>query len=349
MLQGAESIIRSNSFKYRNFQKTELKKIAPYVIRQLQFLKKNYESQHLSPAETASIYLFVLLIWKNSTQWLSGSNHEPRIAGSLLAHRSSIALSEVVDLISHSAPHEIALLQYLQRGLAKLPKSSESLFDFINKSKFKGVPESAIKSLLFWQSEEYPLVLLDYVPTPLELFKLQCTGKRCVTLLFEENEISDFVENGRDILGFVLHDLIHADHFYHNKILARSQIGFSRFIYKAFTTHVFSDYLKDPIFKKDFYYIVSDMNSHPIHLLQTLKAQQLFAYKRSKGVRSNQRLSTTLESEFEIAFARQFVTWALTEQESLSLAKINQLDFSNLDSQILEEFFLKVSDLQFAI
>lgn len=349
MLHGNNSIIqnttKSASYKYRNFDSYSLKKLAPIIAKQFHLIKNNYESQYLSPAEAVSLYLFILLIWKNPSRWLVGSSHPQRCSLNFNASGNNLSINEAIHLLCDEGALSHESLNLFRKGIAKINNLSELNFmNFINRSAFLGVPESAIKSLLKWGLKEYPLVLLDFVPTPIQLFKLQSEGQRCVTLLFKEEEVADFIENGRDILGFVLHDLIHADHFYRDPLLAKSQIGFSKFIYKVYSENVFSEFLKDPQFEKDFYYIVSDMNSHPTHLLQTLKAQQLFSYKRLLNLSTLDRLTYDQEIYFENLFSRQFVSWELSLEESLSLCKINHSNFTDKDSEILEKMFIKLTE-----
>ncbi len=168
---------------------------------------------------------------------------------------------------------------------AKLLSKKEpkiGFIDFLCHVSHRSIPLAVNRALWGWQLGVYPLQCLTYIPTPLELLEMQSKGFRCVSLITDY----DFTvaNHGRDPLGFVLHDLIHADHFFKCQELAESQIIFSQKILIGLKKGEFSPYWeKDPTFKKEFTYLISDMNSHPQHLEQTLTAIMNSARMRAQN------------------------------------------------------------------
>jgi hypothetical protein len=135
----------------------------------------------------------------------------------------------------------------------------------------RSIPQAAHRTLVAWASGDYQLRLLDCVPQPLELLRLQASGQRVVTCFFRENEVTA-LHGGREAFVFALHDLIHADHFFRDKNLAREQIKFYQEILAEIEAGIYADYLADENFKQKFEYLIADMNSHPEHLRAYLRA-----------------------------------------------------------------------------
>jgi hypothetical protein len=143
---------------------------------------------------------------------------------------------------------------------------------FLEQIRFRGIPDSARIALLKWLDREYPLTLMFYIPSALEVFELQKNGGRCISFLKKASELTEF-HHHRDAISFIVHDLIHAHEFYANPQRAKQQIGF----------YLWLDQIKNnPCLKKlqaesagflaCWEYVLSDMNSYCGHLLKTLHA-----------------------------------------------------------------------------
>jgi hypothetical protein len=136
----------------------------------------------------------------------------------------------------------------------------------------RSVPLAVNRSLVAWAEGRYPLRLLDYVPTAQQILDWQSQGQRIVTCFFKPEELTKWVEGSRDPVGFVMHDLIHADHFFCDQDLARDQVAFYKTTKERFEQGEFAEYfLRSTNFQKQFEYIISDMNSHPAHLELSLQ------------------------------------------------------------------------------
>jgi len=149
----------------------------------------------------------------------------------------------------------------------------ESSINIFNNFALRGIPIEANRALIRWNAREYPLRLFFRVPEPLEVLDLQCEGFRCITAVVEIQELQGYVNEDRDPLGFVIHDLIHADKFYRDPERLKGQLEFYREMKFRLKSGVYDSRLNDdPLFKKNFLYLISDMNSHPAHMWQTLEA-----------------------------------------------------------------------------
>ena len=179
----------------------------------------------------------------------------------------------LVDTLNYR--HSLNLAQVFLDTPIKIPPKLDSeinLTDFINVCKIKAVPESCNRSLSFIANNYYPLRISEVVPTPKELLQLQISGQRVITLNEDCELWSTNYYSGRDFLGFVMHDLIHADHFFLDPEHRDGQLGFFRFIENILEDKMLNELLFLDTFKTGFEYIISDMNSHPVHLFQTLHA-----------------------------------------------------------------------------
>lgn len=142
--------------------------------------------------------------------------------------------------------------------------SSQGLFP----DRYRSLPDAALITLEKWQRGEINLQLLSHVPTPLEVLQAQARGERCVSALVTFDEILNFEQDGRDFLSFLIHDLVHAQHFFVDPESSRLQIRFACEMLPIVKSQAFEN---SPL-KSEFEYLISDMNSHVIHLLKTLKS-----------------------------------------------------------------------------
>ncbi len=172
-------------------------------------------------------------------------------------------------------PHSLSIGQLFENSPVKIPPKlprDMNLLEFINVCKIKAFPESCNRSLCFITDQTYPVIISETIPTPQQLLKIQISGKRIITINEDcENWPTNYYSD-RDFLGFVMHDLIHADHFFSDPEHRDGQLGFFRFIEKILSDDELNKLLFRNSFRTGFEYIISDMNSHPVHLFQTLHA-----------------------------------------------------------------------------
>jgi hypothetical protein len=198
-------------------------------------------------------------------------------------------------------------------------------------NRFRYVSSYAIWSLRAWLSEEIPLVLYHRIPGALEVLTLQAQGKRCVSALYEEKQISNLILGKKDYLDFFLHDLEHAYKFYYNNQFYHGQVGFYKLLLTGMKANFFSEILASHL-KDSFEYVISDMNSHPVHLMKCLKMIMLKFFEEEKMMS---------KLEFLQWYDSLLNLWNVGTNERLAFFKLNENDFHpTQDGKLLEAFFL---------
>lgn len=143
----------------------------------------------------------------------------------------------------------------------------------------KGVRGDSHMGLWGLVSGRYPLTLLHYVPTPAQMLERQCRGERYVTHLDNPGDLDRPIGRFGGSYEFLMHDLEHAHKFFGEPDLFSGQVAFFNLLKRSLPK--FEKWLIDPSFEKDFNYLKSDMNSHPVHLFKYIKAIVLTAELRS--------------------------------------------------------------------
>lgn len=212
-----------------------------------------FHQQKISSSEIVTVYLFVVLSHRYPGQWLGS---KCRTLSS--RHELNYPLDNLLHLFEEN----------IQRRL----KEFKTLGDVLTNFALKSTPQSVNRSLTEWSSGHYGLVLMLRIPTPSEVLQQQCQGKRCVTLFTQERITKRYILGERDALGFTLHDLIHADHFYHDNECFQGQVDFYKLMNTSLCRGSFKEHFESEEFVREFEYLIADMNAYPIHLLKCFKA-----------------------------------------------------------------------------
>lgn len=254
--------------------------------------------QNLSNVEKATAWAFALCCLRRPKDWFAGKRAEP-ISTDLTGLHHPLTLQSLFEETPVALPTKV--------------DSAMNLIEAINTLQIKAVPESCFRSLIHMTSQRYPLWVTNEVPTPKELLKLQTEGRR--VLSFNENYETwpTALYSGRDFLGFLLHDLIHADHFFHDPLHRDGQLGFYRFAETLLENQDLQKLLQSDRFREGFEYIISDMNSHPVHLFQTLHAN-VFSEIQDDGT------STRIWQE-----------WSSLQEHDLNSDEIHSINLINTD------------------
>jgi len=146
-----------------------------------------------------------------------------------------------------------------------------------------------------WLRGAWPLVLCEDIPGPREVLRMQARGVRPVTALTTWPRLLQPVLKKPDAFAFFLHDLEHAYKFYHSPALHAGQRGFFTVIETAIDRGVFAPYFGDAGFVGKFQYLMSDMNTHPEHSRQYLRAILVEFYLRRERKAPAQALSPLAE------------------------------------------------------
>lgn len=147
-----------------------------------------------------------------------------------------------------------------------------SLNEFTRTVRVSPLPLIVETALYNFLNQKYDLKILCYEPSPLELLSYQIQGMRVLT--FDDYFLNweNTLYGERDPLSFWIHDLIHAEHFFSHNENRKGQIGFYHFIHQIIVNKILDLFMLNGEFNKSFSYLISDMNSHPLHLVKTLKA-----------------------------------------------------------------------------
>lgn len=238
--------LRPKRYRKQLFSAQQLKDSAAQWATQLNPLYKAWKANKISPAEAACVYLILGL--------------EARLPGRWLGGRSPSRLTPIP-----SGP-PIGEWLCLSPSLARHLSQNMPLSQVIHGFSLKGVRLVARETLLRWLAGEWPLLLTDQIPTPVELLKEQIWGRRLVTAAFQESELANYLHDDRDALSFLLHDLGHAEQFFRNKIHRDGQIGSYRLLQQAqFADNLYAPSQFSGKWDQQLDYLIADLNTHPLH------------------------------------------------------------------------------------
>jgi hypothetical protein len=238
-----KSSSRAGRFRKKLVSEPELLLEATIVRTKLAPFHELFLTGSLTAAEFCGCYCMVFLSHRFPGTWLGSKRGREEIPGIYLR-----------DLPFHFEPN-------IQ---ARLPKT---LMEVFTNFALKSTPLSVNRAILEWNRKKYGLELMFRIPLPHEVLQQQKVGRRCVTTILDER-MNSYILGERDALSFTMHDLIHADHFYHDNLCYEGQLGFYGLLDK--TIGYFD--LTHKEFASEFEYVIADMNAYPIHLMKCLKS-----------------------------------------------------------------------------
>ena len=222
----------------------------------------------------------------------------------------------------------------LDEKLHRRLRGVQSLSHLLECYLLKGVRLDSHMGLWGMLSNTYPLRLRTDIPTPHEMLDLQCQGERFVTYLCLPEQLDESIGRFKGAFEFLLHDLEHAHKFFGDPQLFRGQLTFFNCL-RAVLPH-FDPWMTDPLFAKDMNYLMSDMNSHPVHLFKYLKAIVLTACLRA-GEDQPEKLDEVWHQVLR--------DWQAPEEVRTSALKINHPGIETGADQVkLFEFFCQRFD-----
>lgn len=244
---------RSGSYKKQLISEETLSVNYSYLQKNVSLITSNKE---LLPYELATLYFILFLRVFHQKNWFQKKSH----LKNKVTHQNKFLL----ELIPMS-------FEFSDQEKEKL--SLVTLKDFYLNFNFRGIPSAVNRTYLHWIEGLWKIELLFYVPTTEELLSLQVQNKRCLTLLLLKEDVSSLFFHHRDPLSFLVHDLVHADHFFGHPDIFKGQLGFYHLLKQSYQFPLVQEALqRDSTFKKEFEYIAADMNGYVIHLLKCLKS-----------------------------------------------------------------------------
>ena len=249
-----KSSSRAGRFKKKLVPEEFLEKEAPVIQDKMHLITEKFHHNLLSAAEFTAIYIITVLAHRLPGDWLGAKRAEKLT----LTHNLNFPLNELPGIFEPN----------IQKRLVGF----STVGDLFQHFAFKSTPLTVNRSVLNWSLGKYGLELMFRIPTPKEVLNQQKQGRRCVTVVLEKEKARKFILGERDALGFTMHDLIHADHFYHNNDCYQGQLGFYWFLDFCLTQNHFEEHLQNPAFESEFEYLISDMNAYAVHLLKCFKS-----------------------------------------------------------------------------
>lgn len=173
------------------------------------------------------------------------------------------------------------------------------LHDWLGRYQFRGVIGNVPEALVQWLRGAWPLILREDIPGPRDILRWQARGTRAVTVITDWPRAREPVLNKSDAFAFFRHDLEHAYKFYHSPSLYAGQRAFFARLESAFDRGVFAPYFDDAEFVARFHYLMSDMNTHPEHSRQYLRAILIEFYRRREITAPAEWLNNAAERAIE--------------------------------------------------
>lgn len=288
---------RNGSYKKVLLSPEHLEQVLPFLKQNVGTLISGKHPE----TELCTLYILLFLRIRHPRNWLQKKSNEAPVVKSKL----------ILDLI----PESFQLTEWEKEKLSDV--TCESLFLNFN---LKGIPLSVNRSMVEWIRGNWDIRLLTHIPTPFELLNYQVNKARCLTITTDPEELATLVLSARDPLSFVLHDLMHADHFFHHVDIIDGQLGFYEMVNRVYEKPELKAAMKkDKQFKREFDYVASDMNAYVIHLYKCLKSAVV---------------------KFDETLFHSLLDWWQMPELCLSAShRLNTPAFTSDDEIILKEFF----------
>ena len=298
-----KSSSRAGRFKKKLVSEAALEKEAPVIQQRMAHILEKYHQKTISSAELTAIYILTVLSHRLPGTWLG-------------AKRSEVMTK------THNLPYLISDLKIaFEPNIQKRLEKFTTVGDLFQNFAFKSTPHTVNRSILNWSTGLYGLELMFRIPRPAEVLNQQKLGRRCVTVISEAAKANKFILGERDSLGFTMHDLIHADHFYHNNKCYQGQLGFYGFLDFCMSQNHFDELLAIPAFETEFEYLIADMNAYAIHLMKCFKSALLHYH-----------------SSPETFFSDWLSKFILTEKEFDAFSSLNTESYDNTKDEVLLNF-----------
>jgi hypothetical protein len=140
---------------------------------------------------------------------------------------------------------------------------------------------------------------------------------------------------------FLVHDLEHAFKFCHDPIQYHAQRGFFSLLAQTVEADRFGPYLADTLFAEKFDYLISDMNTHPVHGLRFLHAVLIECLLRREGKAPGEPLSMTAREEITGFLQELAEQWRLSRDGIRAMIRLGQNRFNDAEARCLEQALLE--------
>jgi hypothetical protein len=165
---------------------------------------------------------------------------------------------------------------------------------------------------------------------------MQVRGIRPVTTLCDGRRMFRPVLEKRDAFVFMRHDLEHAFHFFSDPESHRMQRRLFVLLTAIIAEGAFRVVLNDRVFRDGFHYLVSDMNTHPLHSLHYLRAILVEHFLRSEHGTAAGRLSMRAREQITRVFHALAMRGRFDATQYAALRRLADGGTSDADAAIIE-------------
>jgi hypothetical protein len=174
------------------------------------------------------------------------------------------------------------------------------LVSYFSRYQFTAISSDVSAALCAWLEGRWALELREEIPSAAEVLASQAMGRRPVTLESKYPRMMEPMLHKANAFEFMVHDLEHGYKFFHDAALYEAQRTFFRNLSRVVSDGYFTAHCGDPVFAEKFRYLMSDMNTHPQHSGQYLRAILIEHYLTIEG----RPLTGALSDESQRALAR---------------------------------------------
>ncbi len=210
--------------------------------------------------------------------------------------------------------------------------SAETFFQHV---RVRGVSRRAQWALIQWEKNVLQLRIWHGLPKPEEVMRLQARGQRMISLLYPDFLNPTWKLQGRAPLDFLVHDLEHCERLHCSERMHRGQKGFFQFLIKVFEHPALVRIRSTAQLAREFDYLMSDMNTHCVHLFSCLESLVIRSVLRAHGKMDNQKLDEKDERVVTEILSDLF-SHVGGDQE-----RVYQLKRGRKEQEDLESFFIQ--------
>ena len=280
------------------------------LFEDLSLVRHQWEAQQLTDAAYTTVFF---LLWQIN-------QHGARFASRMHRHQSKPEPKTARETL-------------LQSGA---PRSDEALAEYLNQVRLFKIPPSIPKALQGWLVGHWPLHLLTRIPSPKEVLSMQTQGLRPVTVIHDFPRALRPILTKRNAFDFLCHDLEHAAKFCSDRTQFQTQVAFFRRLEVLMDAPFFKRLLGDPVFHEKMDYLISDMNTHPIHGLCYLHAILIERVLLEEGKTTQERLSEVGRAKLSTLMVKIASLWEFDDQGTQALLNLASGRFEAADADVLE-------------
>lgn len=184
----------------------------------------------LTEYDFGGLYILAYLSIRRSKKWSAGLFQSPIINSNEYSSKKLVDIPHIIELLDENYLRKLFNIQY--DNLTVVSIFSNIRFTGIKKN----VDNFINKSIVYWAVNKRPFVLLTYIPTPIQVLRMQALGQRVATtfLLIEQlstchtaklNYMEGQQNHSKDAFEFFIHDLKHMENFV-DEATYDEQVGF---------------------------------------------------------------------------------------------------------------------------